>query len=215
MSDDDLLTAGGLKKVIDFLQNKTDIIICNLIGFWGDERKENLLKIDQDHTMKDKAELFKFLEGKFPATFDYYTTLCSNWLLKRSLLASEEYILEEYCSDLDMFPLSSLFFYSQRSMTSGIIAAPIVLNRGENESWNKKGIIKKFFYKKRLWDDYYKKIVDNNASIISHAFRREVNRRRFYHFIEFLKQRLVSLLRSFGLYKKIKNIRNKINRLLY
>ncbi len=206
LSDDDLLEASALGRVINFIKNNTDIVICNLTGFFKDEKKKNLLKIDRDYIISGKKELFSILEKKFPAAFDYYTTLCSNWLIKRSLFESENQILKKYNSSLDMFPLPSLFFYSHKDLTSGLISESVVLNRGGNELWGGKGFLKRFFYKKNLWDDYYGKIVANNKEFVSKIFIKNIAKRKNYHFLEVFKQGLVFLFRKLGVYVVIKKI---------
>jgi glycosyltransferase involved in cell wall biosynthesis len=208
-SDDDLQSENALQTILNFIKNKnTDLIICNLLGFRGESPREykNLLQLDQDFIATNRRELFSLLSTKFYTSIDYYLTLCSNWLIKRSLFQKNYYIFEKFNKPLDLFPLPSLLLYADHEYSAGIIATQIVRNRGDNESWGKKNKIKHFLYYDQIWKDYYRKIIIANKEFLPPDFERQVRIRKILRIKDLSKLILSLSLRKLHLYNLVKRM---------
>jgi len=208
-SDDDIQTESTLQTILTFIKNKnTDLIVCNLLGFMEKSQREypNLLKLDQDQVVNNRQEFFALLNTKFYTSIDYYLTLCSNWLIKRSLFQENYYIFEKFNKPLDLFPLPSLLLYAGREYSAGAIAAQIVRNRGENESWGKKNKIKQFFYHDRIWRDYYHKIIITNKEFLPTNFILKVKIKNILRIKNLIKLLLSILLKKLHLYDWLKKM---------
>lgn len=208
-SDDDIQTESTLQTILTFIKNKnTDLIICNLLGFMEKSQREypNLLQLEQDQIATNRREFFALLNTKFYTSIDYYLTLCSNWLIKRSLFQENYYIFEKFNKPLDLFPLPSLLLYAGREYSAGAIAAQIVRNRGENESWGKKNKIKQFFYHDRIWRDYYHKIIIANKEFLPTNFVLRVKIKNILRIKNLIKLLLSILLKKLHLYDWLKKM---------
>ncbi|MFH0936611.1 MAG: glycosyltransferase family 2 protein [bacterium] len=207
-SDDDIHTKETLKVVIEFIKNNIlDLIFCNISGFIENKiLYPNLLKIDNDKIINNRKELFIFLNQKFYSTIHFYTTLCSNWIVKREIFVKNHYILEKFNNKLDMFPLPSLFFYTDIKFKSGIISKQILLIRGENTSWTKKNIFTNFIYSSRIWRDYYKKIVKYNKSFLPKYFILKVKIMNILAIKDFFKMILIKIFKKMQIYDKLRLI---------
>lgn len=211
-SDDDLHTGESLKTVIEFIKKNTaDLIFCNLTGFSekGAARTPNLLKMNEDIVINNRKELFNFLNTKFYTSIDYYTTLCSNWVLKKEIFDKNYFIFEKFNGPLDVFPLPSLVFYSDMEFRSGAIAQQIILNRGDNESWGRKNKIKNFLYRDKIWKDYYKKIARNNKNYLPKYFIFKIHIKNFLRIKDLIKTLIVQVLRRLKVYDKLRRIIKK------
>lgn len=211
-SDDDLQSPDSLTTVINFInKNNSDLILGNLLGFSDASAAQhrNLLKVSEDVVMKNKKEFFALLNTKFNISIDYYTTLCSNWIIKKEIYDKNSYIFEKFNDKPDMFPLPSLFFYTNMEFTSGVIAKEIILNRGDNETWGSKNKIKHFFYRDRLWRNYYQKIIANNQEFLPKNFSRNVKIKNLARLEELIKIIIIMILKKVRIYDKIKKIIKK------
>jgi len=209
-SDDDLQAASALKTIIDFIKNYNapEVIFCNLASFYKRDviSQPNLLKLEADVLFSSRRELFALLNRKFPTSIDYYTTLCSNWLLKKEVFDKNYFIYGEYNGPLDLFPLPSLVFYTPEEFRSGAIARQIVLNRGDNESWGSKNKIKHFFYRDRLWRDYYQKIIVRNKEYLPPDFIWRTNIKNLLRKNDLLKIIIILSLKKLRVYEKLRSI---------
>jgi len=209
-SDDDLQTASALQKIIAFIKtyNAPEVIFCNLASFYKKDviSQPNLLKLESDVFLSSRHELFALLNRKFPTSIDYYTTLCSNWLLKKEVFDKNYFIYEEYNGPLDLFPLPSLVFYASEEFRSGAIARQIVLNRGDNESWGSKNKIKHFFYRDRLWRDYYQKTITQNKKYLPPYFIRRAHLKNLLRKNDLLKIIIILSLKKLRIYEKLRSI---------
>jgi abequosyltransferase len=206
-SDDDLQSPDSLITVINFInKNHSDLILGNLVGFsdTSTTRYKNLLKVDEDIVMKNKHEFFALLNTKFNTSIDYYTTLCSDWIIKKEIYDKNFYIFEKFNDKSDMFPFPSLFFYTNMEFTSGVIAKEIILNRGDNETWGSKNKIKHFFYRDGLWRNYYQKIIENNKEFLPNSFAGNVKIKNLARFKELVKIILIMILKKIGIYEYAK-----------
>lgn len=198
-SDDDLQTNDSFSTIIEFInKHRSDLVLCNLSGFSDTSTTKyyNLMNISEDTILDNKKELFKILNKKFNINIDYYTTLCSNWIIKRDIFYKNYFIFDKYKGKLDMFPLPSLFFYTNTEFNTGLIAKQVVLNRGDNSSWGYKNEIKHFFYRNKLWRDYYQKIIINNRDILPKYFIIKVWIKNIFRFKDLLKIFLMKILKK-------------------
>jgi abequosyltransferase len=189
-SDDDVHSSNSLEIAINFIkQYQTDLILGNLIGFSDNNniKYKNLLKVNENLIANNKKEFFAIINKRFPRSIDYYTTLCSNWIIKKDIFDNNFSIFKKFNDKFDLFPFPSLFFYTNMEFSSGIIAQEIVLNRGENESWGRKNKIKHFFYRDRLWRDYYQKIINNNRGYLPKNFSFKVKIKNIVQYKELVK----------------------------
>jgi len=207
-SDDDLHVNNSLKIVINCIKKySSDLIFSNLSMFNNDSViNSNLLEVNSDTIINNRKELFSFLNHKFCNSIDYYTTLCSNWILKKEIFDKNNYIFEEFNGSLDLFPLPSLVFYTNIEFKSYILSKQIILYRGGNESWGKKNKIKHFLYRDKIWRDYYWKIIINNKKKIPKYFILKVYLKNLLRIIDLLKIVVIELLVRFGLYNVVKRI---------
>lgn len=208
-SDDDLHSKNSLETIIKFIyKNKPDIIFSNLSGFSDSSpiKYPNLLKATTNNIINSRKEFFEYLNKKFYTNIDYYTTLCSNLIIKKSIFDNKYYILEQYKDKLDMFPLPSLFLYSNDEYIFGVLSEQIVLNRGNNVSWGHKNEIKHFFYRDRLWRDYYKKIILNNRKYLPKHFILKTYIKNIIRLKELIKILSIIILKKIGVYQNIKKI---------
>lgn len=211
-SDDDLHAQNSLKTAVDFIEkNKTDLVLTNVTGFRtnNDIKYPNLLKIEKNIILKDKKEFFELLNGKFYTAIDYYTTFCSNWILKTEIFKKNFYIFDKFNDKYDLFPFTSTLFYINKEFNTGIIAEQAVFNRGDNENWKKKNVIRQFFYKNSIWKDYYKKIIVNNKDYLPKTFILHVYVKNILRFKELIKIVMVMALRKIGVYENIKKLLHK------
>lgn len=208
-SDDDLQAPEALSVLINFIkQHQPDLILGNLLGFSDQSptRYHNLLKADQDIVAANKKEWFALLNTKFNTCIDYYTTLCSNWIIRKEIYDKNSYIFEKFNDKSDMFPFPSLFFYTGIEFKAGVIAKEIILNRGDNETWGSKNKIKHFFYRHRLWKDFYQKIIDNNQEYLPESFKRKVKIKNIARLKELVKLILIIIFKKIGIYEQLKKI---------
>lgn len=211
-SDDDLHAKNSLKTAMDFIEkNRTDLILTNLLGFndKDDVKYLNLLKIDNDIIIKNRHDFFNLINKKFYNYIDYYTTFCSNWILKTEIFKNNFDIINKFNGKYDLFPFTSAILYTKKEFNVGIITDQIVFNRGDNENWRKKNVIKQFFYKNSIWRNYYKKIIENNKNYLPKYFVLKVKVKNLLRFKELIKILLVMTLRKIGVYNYIKKIINK------
>jgi len=211
-SDDDLHAENSLKIVIDFIEeNHTDLILTNLLGFNDktDVKYLNLLKVNDNAIIKNRKEFFNLINKKFYTCIDYYTTFCSNWILKTEIFKSNFYIFDKFNGKYDLFPFTSTLLYIDKEFSAGIIAEQIILNRKDNENWRKKDEIKQFFYKNNIWRDYYKKIIKSNKGHLPKYFILKVKIKNLASFEELMKIVIIITLRKIGIYDYIKKIINK------
>lgn len=172
-SDDDLQHSNTLVTVLKFLEkNKTDLTICNLNAFSDIslKRRFDLLSIKDNLILENKSSFFKFINTKFRQNIDYYTTLCSNWIIKKEIFDKNNYIYSKFNSKYDLFPFPSLFFYTDIEYKTGIIAKQIISTRGDNELWRYKNKFKNFFYRNKFLKDFYKKIIQYNKDFLPSRF---------------------------------------------
>jgi abequosyltransferase len=208
-SDDDLQSPDSLTMVLNFIkQNHSDLIFCNLAGFsdTSSTKYPNLLKASENIIMNNKKEFFALLNTKFNTSIDYYTTLCSDWIIKKEIYDKNFYIFEKFNAKSDMFPFPSLFFYTNMEFTSGVIAKEIVFNRGDNETWGSKNKIKHFFYRDHLWRDYYQKIIENNREFLPDGFVGNVKIKHLVRLKELIKIILIMVLKKIGAYEYAKKL---------
>ncbi|QQG52624.1 MAG: glycosyltransferase family 2 protein [Candidatus Falkowbacteria bacterium] len=211
-SDDDLQSSDSLTTLIDFInKNHSDLILGNIMGFSdkSDTKYNNLLKVSEDVVMNNKKEFFALLNTKFNTSIDYYTTLCSNWIIKKEIYDKNSYIFEKFNDKSDMFPFPSLFFYTDMEFSAGVIAKEIVLNRGDNETWGSKNKIKHFFYRHELWKNFYQKIIDNNTESLPNDFIKKVKVKNLARIKDLLKIIAIIILRKIKLYDQLKKIIKK------
>lgn len=212
-SDDDIHIQDSLKTVIDFVnKNNLDLIFCNLIGFSEKYKKQyvNLLATSEDVIIGDRRKLFEILNTKFYYTIDYYTTLCSNWIIRSEVFSKNNYIFDKFNDKLDLFPLPSLFFYTKIKFKSGIISKEIILNRGGNAAWGKKNIISNFFYVDRIWRDYYRKILKYNKMFLPRSFRFKVFIKDLLRKKDLLKVLIIKILLILNIHTRPDKINCKI-----
>lgn len=212
-SDDDLHTSDSLNTAIKFIEKtQAELIFCNLAGFVDKDviLYPNLLKISEDVVVNKRSELFELLNTKFYSSIDYYTTLCSNWIIKKEIFDNQRHILDIFNKKLDLFPLPSLIFYSDFEFRAGAIAKQIILNRGDNESWGRKNKIKHFFYRDSIWRDYYKKIATYNRAYLPRGFRLKIHIKNILRFKDLAKIIIGQILKYLGLYKQLKKLIKKI-----
>src|SRR5680860_980922 len=99
LSDDEILKDNCLIKIIEQIEKHgTDFILCNIDSFTNglEIRKKNLLNIKETKYLQTRKELFCILNNKFYDAVDYYTTLCSNWLLKKEFIEKTKDIYNIY-----------------------------------------------------------------------------------------------------------------------
>lgn len=212
-SDDDLQTDDSLKIIIDFIKNNfIDLLFCNLVGFHekSGSKSLNLLKINNDIIINNRKDLFNLLNKKFYLSIDYYTTLCSNQIIKKEIFNNNYFLFKKFNSYLDAFPLPSLFFYSDIEFKSGIIAKQVILNRDNNQTWGYNNKIRQFFYKDKIWRDYYNKIIKNNKPFLPKYFIFKVHTKNLLGIIYFIKMMIVHFLRKIKVYDKFKKIVKKV-----
>jgi abequosyltransferase len=208
-SDDDLYLNNSLKIIIEAIEaTKADLVINNLNVFFGNLKKTtiNLLGISQDYFITNRKDFFIYLNKKVFKNIDFYTTFCSNWILKREILENYSYILDKFNGPLDVFPFHSIVFYSGAQIDIKIISTPILFMRGDNESWGSKDKIKHYFYRNKLWKYHYKNILDLNKKDIPPLFSFKVKIKNFLEIRGLLDYLLVIFLKKIYLYKFIKFI---------
>lgn len=212
-SDDDLQMDNTLELVIkNIKKDQPDVIIGNLNSFFGKLEKitHNILKINQDYFFTNRADFFKYLDKKIFANLDFYTTFCSNWVLKREVFENYHYILDKFNGVLDVFPFHSIIFYSDVKIKVKIISSPILFIRGDNESWGSKNKIKHYFYRSRLWKYHYKNIIRFNKNNLSFLSPLKINIKNALEIKSLLNYFLIMLLRKIYLYKSIKFFYHKL-----
>lgn len=217
-SDDDIFLSGSLKMIIENLTSeKPEVVFCNMHGFVGANEVKylNLLDVTEDIVLNNRREFFYFLNKKFFNTIDYYTTFCSNWLLKKEIFYHNYYIFEQYNSALDVFPFPSLVFYSKKDFSAKVIAQPILLFREDNASWSLKNEIKQFFYHDKLWRYHYKNIVNSNRSVLPRSFVFKVFLKNIFRKINLPTLLLIIMLKKLCLYNLVKNVYHKFKLFFY
>ncbi len=215
-SDDDCQKEGCLRSIIQAIrENNRDLIISNIDCFVEKNKiyKTNLLKESQDRLFDNRADFFSYLNSKFFNTIDYYTTFCSNWILKRSFYDKNKYIFDIYNNQsLDLFPLPSLVFYSDKEFNSEIIAECQVLFRGDNVSWGHQNQVRHLWYKGKIWSRYYRNIVKNNSSVLSNNFKIKVVLKNVFFVKEWLFVIFIIFIKKAKLYNFTRILYRKFKR---
>jgi len=103
-----------------------------------------------------------------------------------------------------MFPLPSLFFYTNIQFKTGIIAEEIILNRGGNASWEKKNAFRNYFHVNNIWKDYYNKIIKNNREYLPAYFILKIHFKNLLRIKFLLRLIIIKLLIIINLYNFIK-----------
>lgn len=203
-SDDDLQTSESISTIIKNIENeKPDVIINNLNSFFGKLEKiqKNILKINHDYYLKNRKELFKYLNKKIFSNVDFYTTFCSNTLLKKTFLDKNSYILEKFNGPMDLFPFHAMMFYSDAQFTTKIISSTLLFIRGDNESWGSRNKIKHYFYRSKLWRYHYNNIIRLNRKDLPIFFPLKIKIKNFLEIKNLIIFFLVTFLKKIYLYK--------------
>lgn len=141
-ADDDLHKEKSLQTVLWVIKTyEPEVILCNL-DLYSNSKKGlidyNLLRVDQDIYLKSKKELFSFLESKFFLPLDWYITCYSNTIIKYKLFNANKKILTTFNKPSNIFPHSSLVYYSPDDYRIYIIAESICNFRSDNRSFGPK-----------------------------------------------------------------------------
>lgn len=212
-SDDDIQQPGSIARVLRIIaEEDPDLIICNVDSFIEKEtvHQTDLLVIQSDRLLENRREVFAFLNTKFPKTIDYYTTYCSNWILKKTVYDEYKWALETYSSPLDLFPFPSIIFYTSAPCKTYLIAESIVKFRADNALWAKKNKFRQFFYWDRLWRHHYRLIVESNKPILPSGFGCRVCIKNILRYKELFLLTGVHISQKLGLYNLIKKIYKRI-----
>lgn len=215
-SDDDIQTKDAISSIIKTIKSeKADAIICNLNSFFGDMEKikNNLLNLKVDYFLEGRGALFTYLNKKIFSNFDFYTTFCSNTLIKKEFFYQNRWIFKKFNSKLDLFPFHSLIYYSNNNITVKIISSPIIFIRGGNESWGFKNQIKHFFYRQKLWKNHYKNIISINKKYLSPLFSVKIKIKNYLEIRNIINYFFIITLKKIYLYKITKAIYYKIKKL--
>lgn len=212
-SDDDLQSNNTLKFVLKSIEtDQSDLIICNLNSFFGKLEKIslNLLKIKQDYLFKNRKDFFKYLNKRVFDNIDFYTTFCSNFILRKEILDDYHYILNKFNGSLDVFPFHSVIYYSDADITVKIISTPILFIRGDNESWGSRNKIKHYLYRRKLWKYHYKNIIKLNRKNFSFLFPLKIKVKNELEVKNLINYLVIVLLKKIYLYKAVKLIYYKL-----
>lgn len=213
LSDDDLHRPHCLKTVLDIVRGKQpDIIIMNMDGFVHENtvKEKNLLRIHDDTFLKNRKEIFSFLNTKFYYTVDYYTTFCSNWVLKKDIFDKHKNIRDAHHGPHDLFPFQSVALYGDFPITMYIISDPILLFRADNASWGKKNPFKHFWYHAALWRHHYKLLVRYNRANISRDFIYRTHIKRFLRLPAFIFLICILILKRLHLFDMARKVYRRI-----
>lgn len=212
-SDDDIQKEGAIASVMQAItRHDPDLILCNMDSFINKEtvHEKNLLDITNDQVLETRFTFLSFLNTKFPKTIDYYTTFCSNWILKKSVFSLYQNVFELYNSPLDLFPFPSIIFYTASPCKTVIIAERVLLFRADNASWAKKNKFRQFFYHDTLWRRHYRLIVAANKDVLPPYFSLRVAIKNVLRYKELLLLAAVHVCQKLGVYTLVKSIYKKI-----
>jgi glycosyltransferase involved in cell wall biosynthesis len=212
-SDDDLMIAGCLKKIITVLQKTpADLLLLNIDSFVEKNRthRTNLFKESENRYFNNRREFWLYLNTKFYYDIDYFTTYCSNWILKKNYFDKTKQLFEIYNKKLDLFPFPSLVFYSDLDFSAQIIAESLVMFRADNASWVRKNPICNFFYSDSLWRHHYNLIVSTNREFLPLGFAFKVSIKNLLRIKDLLFLFLVLILKKIGLFNFVGNLYKKI-----
>ncbi|OGH88667.1 MAG: hypothetical protein A3J93_01055 [Candidatus Magasanikbacteria bacterium RIFOXYC2_FULL_42_28] len=212
-SDDDLMKSDSLKKIMNKLSAKQpDLVLLNIDSFVENNRvlQTNLFKESGDIVLKSRADLWRYLNNKFYYDIDYYTTYCSNWILKKNYYDKTKHLFDVFNKPLDMFPLPSLVFYSEIDFSTLVIDEPLVMFRADNASWVRKNPIRNFFYAGSLWRHHYNYIVKFNKQYLPPNFSLKVYIKYLLKIKDFIFLIIVLSLRKVGLFNFVRNIYKKV-----
>ncbi len=173
-ADDDLHKEKSLQTILRVIKtNEPEVILCN-IDLYSKDGKDlidpNLLRITQNIYLKSKKELFSFLEGKFFLPIDWYITCLSNTIINKSLLGSNIKILSIFNRRINIFPHSSLIYYSPYDYQIYIIAESICKFRSDNRSFGSKDKLKFLTYWYKALNTHNNNILTINRKNISMKF---------------------------------------------
>lgn len=212
-SDDDLQRPQCLKKVLHVLkEKKPDIVIMNMDGFVHEDtiKEKNLLRLNQDIFLQNREEIFSFFNTKFYYTVDYYTTFCSNWIIKKELFDAHKSIYDIYNAPHDLFPFQSLVFYGDFPINIFVVSNPVLLFRADNASWGKKNPFKHFFYHAALWRHHYRLLIKFNKKWMPHSFVVHTYIKRFLRVPAFIFLVLILTLKRLHLFALARMIYRKL-----
>jgi len=215
-SDDDKLYPGSLKKIIyKVRQNRPDLVICNIDSFIDKDRiyGKNLFKDSSDYFFANRKEFFTYLNTKFYYDIDYYTTFCSNWILKKDFYDKTKHIFDIYNDErLDLSPFLILIFYSGIDYRTNIIGESLILFRADNASWGHKNPVRHFLYQDEIWRHYYKNIAIYNKNIAPANFGLKVKIKNLLRIKDFLFLLFVLFLKKIKLFNFVRSIYKKVKR---
>ncbi len=213
-SDDDKMYPGCLKKILSKIKNNDpDLVICNIDSFIDDNKiyQKNLFKDTVDYNFANRKEFFVYLNTKFYYDIDYYTTFCSNWVLKKDYYDKTKHIFDKYNDErLDLSPFLSLIFYSGEDYRTSIIGESLVMFRSDNTSWGYKNSVKHFLYQDAIWQHYYKNIDFNNRDVAPYSFRFNVKIKNLLRYKDFLFMLFILFLKKIKLFNFVRNIYKKL-----
>lgn len=135
-SDDDVQYKNALKTLIQTINsNKPEVLFCNVALYSKDVKKlleDDLLLVKKDIFLKNKKELFSFLETKFFLAIDWYTTFLSNVLFNKKIFGETYKKLDSMDEKKYLFPHTAFIHYNARDLSTYIISKTLIKYRTEN-----------------------------------------------------------------------------------
>ena len=172
-ADDDLHKKNSIRNIIDSIEkDDPDVIFCN-VDMFNEKRKifgRNMLDVSKDYLFRNKKSFFKFLGGKFYFSIDWYTTLISNFIIKRNIWFDNLQIQNEYSSPLNLHVHSFPLYYTSANPIIKIISTPLILYRQNDIGLGMDSRVGLEIVRNRLLSEHYRNIAKINRKILPGNF---------------------------------------------